>query len=314
MQSDKNLFQADVQLVSLIKDMRQSVHEICQEHAEKKVRIEAMDGQVFEGVIVDYDEHNVYIEVDEEEEEDDYYYEEQLPTQHVASRTSFGDWGSPFQPYGGGFQPYGDFGGYGGPGGFGGYGGYGGYPSYPGYSPYSGFPPYSGMSPFADENPYGYTQTNPYAGGYPQGSSNRPAPPNTMLSPFGGKNAPQSSVSPFAGQNAPSSKVSPFSGKEAVSPFAGKNAPQAVSPSTESKPFQAVSPYQTFPAPFPGAFPPPPNCYYVCPPPPPPPPPPFPPPVGPALIAPQVRRKRRRRRGRKIIPLALFTLLSIVLI
>lgn len=276
MQSDKSLYQADVQMVSLIKDMRQSVHDICQEHAEKKVRIEAIDGQMFEGVIVDYDENNVYIEVEDEEvvyeyEDDD---EEPLPYQPVATHVSYGgDWGSPFPPYGGGFNPY------------------------QGFGPYGGYSPYSGFGPYGDENPYGYTP-NPYMGGYPQGSANRPS----QLSPFSGKNAPPSQVSPFAGKNAPSGQVSPFAGKGAVSP------------SSES-PYQGLSPY-SFPPPFPGPFPPPPppGCFF-CPPPPPPflPPPPPPPPVGPVVIPPR-KRRRRRRCGRKIIPLALFTLLSIVLI
>lgn len=76
------------------------------------MRIEAIDGQIFEGVIVDFDDQNVYVEVDDPDaEENDYEYE----IEEVASRKSPGDWGmhQDWNPYGGylpygGYQPYGD--------------------------------------------------------------------------------------------------------------------------------------------------------------------------------------------------------------
>ncbi|WP_429843068.1 hypothetical protein [Brevibacillus sp. FIR094] len=267
--SDKNLYQADIQFVSLLKDMRENVHNICKEHVEKKVRIEAIDGQVFEGVIVDYDDQNVYVEVvdqdagEEEEEVFDEYeyenyenyedYEDYNPYQvmEVANR----------QPYGG-WEQYPDY-----------------YFQYVSYNPYAGYPPYGDLSPYGG-NPY-FSQASPYGDEYN---------PYGQVSPFGSSN--NSRVSPFSSSNRPAPRVSPYS---------SSNRPPQVSPYSQQKP--QVSPWEQNISPFP-PFPPYPP--FFCPPPPPPPP----------YVLPKVqgRRRKRCRNGRKIIPLALFTLLTIVLI
>ncbi|WP_286085898.1 hypothetical protein [Brevibacillus sp. NSP2.1] len=192
MQSEKNLYQADVQTVSLIKDMRENVHNICKEHVEKKVRIEAIDGQIFEGVIVDFDDQNVYVEVDDPDaEEDDYEFEE------VASRKSHGDWGMypDWTPYGypyGGYQPFGDV-------------------SPLGSSSQPNRPPAGQVSPYADD-------CYPYAPISPFGSPNQPY---GQVSPFG---QPESAV--WAGKPVRQSGSTVWAGKSVRQPesavWAGK--------------------------------------------------------------------------------------------
>jgi len=267
-EEEKNLYQVDVQTVSLIKDIRHNVHNVVRDHLEKKVRIEAIDGQIFEGVIVDYDNQNVYVEVDDPDAEiDDFEVEE------VASRQPYGGgWGGGYpgwNPYGG-FSPYGDVG------------------SFPGGGPFQGF------GPFGSSNPYG--QFSPF------GSSSAPGYP---FSPYYNENAPFGQVSPYHSESAPFSQVSPYHDENApfsqVSPYADKNYPTQVSPFGGQHPY--VSPFPPFPP-----FPPPIPCIPFFPPP--------PPPVGPqaAVVIPPKRRRRPCRKGRKIIPLALFTLLTIALL
>ncbi|MED4569938.1 hypothetical protein P9302_10665 [Brevibacillus agri] len=295
MQSEKNLYQADVQTVSLIKDMRENVHNICKEHVEKKVRIEAIDGQIFEGVIVDFDDQNVYVEVDDPDaEEDDYEFEE------VASRKSHGDWGMypDWTPYGypyGGYQPFGDV-------------------SPLGSSSQPNRPPAGQVSPYADDcypyapiSPFG-SPNQPYGQVSPFGSPNQPF---GQVSPFGSPGQPYGQVSPFGSPGQPYGQVSPFGSPGQpygqVSPFGSPSFPYGqVSPFGEGAPF--VSPYSGFNpymAPFPPFPPYPPQPCYPYPPPPPPP---------AAVVVPRKKRRRPCRRGKRIIPLALFTLLTIALL
>ncbi|MGG1253737.1 hypothetical protein ABE205_07710 [Brevibacillus agri] len=295
MQSEKNLYQADVQTVSLIKDMRENVHNICKEHVEKKVRIEAIDGQIFEGVIVDFDDQNVYVEVDDPDaEEDDYEFEE------VASRKSHGDWGMypDLTPYGypyGGYQPFGDV-------------------SPLGSSSQPNRPPAGQVSPYADDcypyapiSPFG-SPNQPYGQVSPFGSPNQPF---GQVSPFGSPGQPYGQVSPFGSPNQLFGQVSPFGSPGQpygqVSPFGSPSFPYGqVSPFGEGAPF--VSPYSGFNpymAPFPPFPPYPPQPCYPYPPPPPPP---------AAVVVPRKKRRRPCRRGKRIIPLALFTLLTIALL
>ncbi|MFD2369118.1 hypothetical protein ACFSO0_03870 [Brevibacillus sp. GCM10020057] len=263
-EEEKNLYQIDGQTVSLIKDIRHNVHNVIKDHLEKKVRIEAIDGQIFEGVIVDYDDQNVYVEVEDPDAEID-----DLEVEEVASRQPYGgDWGGGYpgwNPYGGP-SPYGDI------------------------SPFSGGTPYQGFGPFGSSS-YPYGQMNPYGpfGAGPFGSSSNPY---GQFGPFGSSSAPGY---PQQNENAPFSQVSPYTDHNyptQVSPFGGQN-PY----------FSPFPPFSPFPQPMP--------CIPFFPPPPPP-----PPPVGPqaAVIIPPRRRRRPCRRGRKIIPLALFTLLTIALL
>ncbi|WP_432776147.1 hypothetical protein AAFJ72_03975 [Brevibacillus gelatini] len=296
MQSEKKLYQADVQTVSLIKDMRENVQNICKEHIEKKVRIEAIDGQVFEGVIVDIDDQNVYVEVDDPDAEEDGYEIEE-----VASRKSHGDWdGYPnWTPYGypyGGYQAFGDV-------------------SPLGSSSQPNRPPAGQVSPYAEDcypyapiSPFG-SPTHPYGQVSPFGS---PGQPYGQMSPFGSPGVPYGQVSPFGSPGVPYGQVSPFGSPGQphgqVSPFGSPSFPYGqVSPYGEGAPF--VSPYSGFNpymSPFPPFPPYPPQSFYPFPPPPPPPP--------AAVVVPRKKRRRPCRRGKKIIPLALFTLLTIALL
>jgi hypothetical protein len=270
MESEKNLYRADIQTVSLLKDMRQTVHNICREHADQKVRIEAIDGQVFEGVIIDYDDQNVYLEVEEEEEEEEY-----VPREVSARSPYHASWrampaypGPPFPyPVLASFGPY---------------------PGYPGFG--GGFPSFPEFG-YGTENPYGYFQMNPY--GY------QPNIPPGQVSPYSGKaskgqaspaESGKSQVSPYTGKESPA-QVSPYSGgKESpglVSPFgAGNEPPGLVSP------FEDVRPFPPYYAPVP------PYMY------------PVPVPLPPV----KHKKKRRRCKKRRVIPLALYTLLTITLV
>jgi small nuclear ribonucleoprotein (snRNP)-like protein len=67
--SSNKLFQADTQLVSMIQNMKETVQSICKQHTRQKVRIEAIDGRVYEGQIVNCDNQHVYLEVEEEVDE-----------------------------------------------------------------------------------------------------------------------------------------------------------------------------------------------------------------------------------------------------
>jgi small nuclear ribonucleoprotein (snRNP)-like protein len=67
--SSNKLFQADTQLVSMIENMKETVQSICKQHTRQKVRIEAIDGRVYEGQIVNCDNQHVYLEVEEEVDE-----------------------------------------------------------------------------------------------------------------------------------------------------------------------------------------------------------------------------------------------------
>ncbi len=101
------LYQTEPTLVSMLQNMRQTVQGICQQHARRNVRIEAMDGKVYQGQLLDCDGSHVYLEVEEEVEEDD--QPEFLPVAFTYR---------PCYPY---YSPY---------------------PPYPPYPPYSPCPPY----------------------------------------------------------------------------------------------------------------------------------------------------------------------------
>ncbi|MFY0546171.1 hypothetical protein [Brevibacillus sp. H7] len=65
------LFQAEPTVVNMLKNMKDTVWGICKQHSSRTVRIEAADGKVYEGKLVDCDGTNVYLEVEEEVREEE---------------------------------------------------------------------------------------------------------------------------------------------------------------------------------------------------------------------------------------------------
>ncbi|WP_284645584.1 hypothetical protein [Paenibacillus silviterrae] len=57
------LFRADPHVVSSLKSVRDHVHHICRQHRNQLVRIETMDGHVYEGVLVHCDKGILYLSV-----------------------------------------------------------------------------------------------------------------------------------------------------------------------------------------------------------------------------------------------------------
>ncbi|MEJ8546352.1 hypothetical protein [Brevibacillus borstelensis] len=372
-ESKKQLFHVDTAAVNMIKDIRHTVQHVCQEHARQKVRIEALDGQVYEGEIVDWDNDHVYLEVEEEMDDDEAEdadwngYEWDVEEVSYSSPYNPADPNmrpphtavSPFSTGGPNARPY------------------------PGASPYTAVSPFAtgpNMRPFPGAGPY--TAVSPFETGphgrpyttavspYAAGPNARPFPgpsPYTAVSPFetGPHGRPYTTaVSPYAaGPNArpypgvsPYTAVSPYTTGPGMMPYPEVSPYTAVSPETftrpfpyvqppsycipcvplvkpidterptrvspaetEEKPAQKVSPAEEVrpfppypPYPYP-PFPPYPYRPISPAPPPPPPPPPCPPDVKPldsSCVGPIHRRRCRKR----VIPLTLFSLLSIVLI
>jgi small nuclear ribonucleoprotein (snRNP)-like protein len=110
MMSNK-LFQADTQVVSMLQNMKETIRSVCKQHTRHKVRIEALDGRVYEGQIIDCDNQNVYLEVEEQVHDQ--------PELTLVSATY------PYQPC----FPY-------------------PYSPYAPYSPYTPWYPYSGYNPY----------------------------------------------------------------------------------------------------------------------------------------------------------------------
>jgi len=57
------LYQADAPTIQHVKSMRDHVKNICRQHINQKVRVETLDGQQFEGVIVNCDRGMLYLSV-----------------------------------------------------------------------------------------------------------------------------------------------------------------------------------------------------------------------------------------------------------
>jgi|GEM_PF-1464840 len=65
----QKIYEAEPAVLNMLQDVRQTVQTICREHEKQKVRIEALDGKVYEGQLVKCDGTHVYLEVEEEVEE-----------------------------------------------------------------------------------------------------------------------------------------------------------------------------------------------------------------------------------------------------
>ncbi|CAG7647607.1 hypothetical protein ACFQI7_20405 [Paenibacillus allorhizosphaerae] len=57
------LYQADTQAVHTLKAIRDRIHHICKQHTHHFVRLQTVEGHVYEGVIVSCDEGHVYLSV-----------------------------------------------------------------------------------------------------------------------------------------------------------------------------------------------------------------------------------------------------------
>ncbi|MNI10965.1 hypothetical protein D3C73_640940 [compost metagenome] len=57
------LYQADPDVVHTLRSIRNRIHQICSSHANRLVRIQTIDGHVYEGVIVNCDSGHVYLRV-----------------------------------------------------------------------------------------------------------------------------------------------------------------------------------------------------------------------------------------------------------
>ncbi|CAG7617553.1 hypothetical protein PAESOLCIP111_02038 [Paenibacillus solanacearum] len=61
------LYQADSQSVHTLKAIRDRIHHICKQHTNQFVRIQTVEGHVYEGVIVSCDEGHVYVRVSQQQ-------------------------------------------------------------------------------------------------------------------------------------------------------------------------------------------------------------------------------------------------------
>lgn len=59
------LYHADHNLVHHLRAIREQLHSICRKHINQKVRVETMDGQVYEGTIVDCEGGILYLRIEE---------------------------------------------------------------------------------------------------------------------------------------------------------------------------------------------------------------------------------------------------------
>jgi small nuclear ribonucleoprotein (snRNP)-like protein len=91
------LYQAEPAVVSMLQNVRQTVQSICKEHAKRTVRIEALDGKVYQGQLVNCDGTHVYLEVEEEDEEENDQPEWIVPVNYNYS---------PCYPYSPSYYPY----------------------------------------------------------------------------------------------------------------------------------------------------------------------------------------------------------------
>lgn len=57
------LYQADPNIIQTLKSIRNRIHHICSTHVNRLVRIQTLDGHVYEGVIVRCDSGHVYLRV-----------------------------------------------------------------------------------------------------------------------------------------------------------------------------------------------------------------------------------------------------------
>lgn len=57
------LYQADPNVVHTLRSIRNRIHHICSSHVNRLVRIQTIDGHVYEGVIVNCDSGHIYLRV-----------------------------------------------------------------------------------------------------------------------------------------------------------------------------------------------------------------------------------------------------------
>ncbi|TVX95183.1 hypothetical protein [Cohnella terricola] len=57
------LYQADPNAVSSLRSLRDRIHHICGMHTNRTVRVQTLDGNIYEGVIVQSDSQHVYLKV-----------------------------------------------------------------------------------------------------------------------------------------------------------------------------------------------------------------------------------------------------------
>ncbi|MFC5468250.1 hypothetical protein ACFPPD_05920 [Cohnella suwonensis] len=57
----KPIYQCDSKLHQTLKSARENLHQLCARHARKLVKVETMDGDVYEGHIVHWDRGVVYL-------------------------------------------------------------------------------------------------------------------------------------------------------------------------------------------------------------------------------------------------------------
>lgn len=81
------IYKANPQFVEMLKKTRQQCQNICSKHFYRPVRVETIQGQVYEGRIVNMDPYHLYLEV----------------TPPASSRQFYSPYGGPFYP---GYPPY----------------------------------------------------------------------------------------------------------------------------------------------------------------------------------------------------------------
>jgi hypothetical protein len=57
------LYRADQNLLQNLKSIREQIRQFCIQHVNRKVRVETIDGHVYEGTIVDLDNGHLYLSV-----------------------------------------------------------------------------------------------------------------------------------------------------------------------------------------------------------------------------------------------------------
>lgn len=60
-QSEQTLYQADANTAGTIKSVRDRLHQICRQHVNHLIRVETLDGDVFEGIIVGCDKGVLFL-------------------------------------------------------------------------------------------------------------------------------------------------------------------------------------------------------------------------------------------------------------
>ncbi|MGG1518705.1 hypothetical protein ABE504_25015 [Paenibacillus oryzisoli] len=63
LQPQQTLYQADPALSKHVKDVQDKLFNLCHDHVTRPVRVQMMNGQVHEGVIVQVDEGHLYLHV-----------------------------------------------------------------------------------------------------------------------------------------------------------------------------------------------------------------------------------------------------------